>query len=106
MASHFLLTFPQIISIISFTDFEVVKNYNPNTSVLETPEFKKKTEETEWLKESAEVFRGILACLDLVKHLNNHTQISYNLCLKGIGALEASLSGENLQEFLHFLVKA
>jgi hypothetical protein len=56
--------------------------------------------------EQKEEFKETLFGLDFVKHLNNDTKISYNLCLKGIGAVEASLSGEGLNEFLHFLLKA
>ena len=73
MASNFLVTFPQLISIMSFKDFEEVKNYTPDASVLETPDFKKKAEESEWLKNSAESFKETLLGLDFVKHLNSNT---------------------------------
>lgn len=37
--------------------------------------------------------------------MNTHGNISVNLCVKGIGAVEASVSGEGLGELINFLTK-
>ncbi len=38
--------------------------------------------------------------------MNSHSNVSVNVCAKGIGAVEVSLSGEGLGELSNFLAKA
>lgn len=48
----------------------------------------------------------MILALDFLKNMNNHTDISINACVKGIGAFDGQISGEGLNEFMHFAMKA
>ena len=54
MAGNLLLTFPQLVGLISRYDFDEIKNYNPDLSPYDTEEFKKKKEESEYLQRKYE----------------------------------------------------
>lgn len=45
MAGNLLLTFPQLIGLVARTDFDEVKNFTPDISIIHSEEFKKKVEE-------------------------------------------------------------
>lgn len=38
--------------------------------------------------------------------MNTHANVSVNVCVKGVGAVEVAVSGEDLGELVHFLAKA
>jgi len=75
-------------------------------SQYETEEFKKKLEEDDYLKRKYEEASFMSIGLEFLKCMNTHSNVSMNLCVKGMGAIEASITGEGLGELFHFLAKA
>ena len=105
MAEYFLLTFPQIVSFIQNEDFNEIKNYNFDLTPYQTEYFKKKKEESEYLKRKYEEATFLKIFFDFLKNMNTHSNVSVNVCVKGIGAVEVSVTGEGLGELGSFLFK-
>jgi hypothetical protein len=72
----------------------------------ETEEFKKKLEESEYAKSKFKDLNEMKTFLEFFLNMNKNAHVSVNVCLKGIGAVEASVSGEGLGELINFLAKA
>ena len=106
MAGNLLLTFPQLVGLIGRYDFDEIKNYNLDLSPYETEEFKKKKEESEYLKRKYEEATFLNIFFEFLKNMNTHSDVSVNVCVKGIGAVEVSVTGEGLNELISFIAKA
>lgn len=106
MAANLLVTFPQLVSLISRKDFDEIKNFDIDLTPFETEEFKKKLEDSEYYKEKYDWLSKNKITLEFLQSMNTHANVSVNVCVKGVGAVEVAVSGEDLGELGHFLAKA
>jgi len=92
--------------LISRKDFDEIKNFEIDLAPFETEEFKKKREDSEHAQESYLNLIYLKNIFEFLQSINTHANVSVNVCLKGIGAVEVAVSGEGLGELANLIYKA
>lgn len=92
--------------MISRKDFDEIKNFEIDLAPFETEEFKKKLEDSEYSQDKYKRLTWMKDMHEFLQSMNTHANVSVNVCLKEIGAVEVEVSGEGLGELANLLLKA
>lgn len=102
MATNFMVSFPQIIEMISGNSTEKISNLPFNDAYFATPEYVALKEENDWKKEEFEAFEMLVKLTELMKDMNSATNIAIKVVKQGHGALEIDITGKNVNKGLAF----